>query len=133
MVSNCSALHATSISSLLSFLHQSLVGIYTNFCFYMNTISHRNWWWQHVDCLLHCFKSWYRFIGSPRMSRSNLLSRALIVQVCQYPWHNHPWAWYVHSPYLGICVYLYNILGWLSFLSIRPVLRPHPSHHPWGR
>jgi hypothetical protein len=27
-------------------------------------------------------------------------------------------------------VYLYNILGWLSFPSIRPVIHRHPSLHP---
>ncbi len=33
---------------------------------------------------------------------------------------------------LGVYIYLYNILGWSSFPSIRPVVHPviHPSLHP---
>lgn len=62
-------------------------------------------------------------IGSPRMSRSNLLSRALIVQVCRYPRHNHPWAWYVQSPYLCMCVIVkYNTYEFKSCANFSSLL-----------
>jgi hypothetical protein len=41
-VSNVHALWATSIQSLLSFVHQSLASTYMDFCLYVDPIVHHN-------------------------------------------------------------------------------------------